>query len=124
MALIDDFKARFPAATYPQFPDAVVDVLVPILEPEIECYYGGDYANCDAVIILYLMAHLIVVETQAGSGNSEPSQTEVSKTVGSVSVSYLQKTGTVSERDQFFGSTLFGRRYLVLTAKNYGPRVA
>ena len=112
MALIDDFKARFP-----EFDTAVVDQYLPILEPVWPCYYGGDYSQvCDKEIILNLLAHLLVGESAT---SSNASRTVASKTVGSVSVSYAGLDSQSSTTD-FFATTKYGQRYLMLIGRNSG----
>lgn len=112
MALIDDFKARFP-----EFDTATVDQYIPILEPIWDCYYGGVYEDCGVEIVLNLLAHMLVIETSAGSGNVKSTQ---SKSVGSVSVSYSQGYASTSMRDDWLRSTKYGMRYLMLTRKRQG----
>jgi len=83
MAVSDDFKSRFP-----EFDAVTVDQYIPILEPVWPSYWGGDYAAPSGQeIVLNLIAHLITAEISAGSENVK---TALSKSVGSVSVSYSQ----------------------------------
>lgn len=107
MALIDDFKTKFP-----EFDSADVDAAWASLDGEWQCYFGYGYgsAACNDQAILYLIAHLYSSNT---TGNS-PTKDVMSKTVGSVSVSYAQ----AKENDRFslfFGSTKYGQRFLMLT---------
>ena len=112
MALIDDFKARFP-----EFSTAVVDQFLPLLEPVWPCYYGGSYDDdCDKEIILQMLAHLIVGE----SASSAAAVKDVaSKSVGSVSVSYNSASSS-SDTSLFWSTTKYGQRYLLLTNNNSG----
>ena len=113
MALIDDFKARFP-----EFDTADVDQYLPILEPIWPCYFGGDYTDpCDREATLNLIGHLLTTELQAGSGNVKSTQ---SQSVGNVSVSYSPGYAAISERMAWFGTTKYGSRYLMLTRKRQG----
>lgn len=113
MALVDDFKARFP-----EFDDATVDQYIPILEPVWPCYYGGDYTDdCDKEVILNLLGHLLTAEIKAGSGNPKSEQ---SKSVGSVSISYTQGYAPTSERDAWLKTTKYGARYMWLTSRRSG----
>jgi hypothetical protein len=113
MALIDDFKTRFPA-----FDTAVVDQYLPILVPVWPCYYGGTYDDtCEQEIILNLIAHLLVTETIAGNGNVKSTS---SQSVGNVSVSYSEGYASNSERSAWFKTTKYGSRYLMLTRKRQG----
>jgi hypothetical protein len=114
MALIDDFKTRFP-----EFDTSDVDTYLPGLESVYQCYHGATYgtAECDDEIILNLLAHLMV--TSSLNSSTTPSQGVASESVGSVSVSYL--TIPINSRnDVFFMSTKYGQMYLQLTAKNAG----
>ena len=113
MPLIDDFGTRFP-----EFDTATVNQYVPILEPLWSCYWGGSYDEpCGKEIVLNLIAHMIVGETTAGSGNIKSTQ---SKSVGSVSVSYSQGYAATSERIGWLGTTRYGSRYLLLTSRSAG----
>lgn len=107
MALIDDFKNRFP-----EFDTAVVDQYLPILDGVWQCYYGKPYAACDKEIILNLVAHLLVLEQSPSTATVKE---ESSRSVGSVSVSYEARS-TTSNLTDFFGATKYGQRYLMLTS--------
>jgi hypothetical protein len=113
MAVVDDFKGRFP-----EFDPATVDQYIPILEPVWLCYWGGRYDEpCGQEIVLNLLAHLITVEISAGSGNVK---TALSKSVGNVSVSYSPGYAPTSERNAWLKTTKYGARYLWLTSRNAG----
>lgn len=107
MALIDDFKARFP-----EFDTATVDQYIPILEDVYPCYYGGAYEGCGVEIVLNLLGHLLSVETQQGAGSPKFTQ---SKSVGNVSISYSEGYVPTSQRDAWLRTTKYGTRYLMLT---------
>lgn len=111
MALIDDFKARFP-----EFETATVDTYLPILEPVWPSYYGVTYSTASKEAVLNLIAHLITMET---SGSSGASQQVASVSVGSVSESY-QAAASVSEGAVFWNSTKYGQRFRRLTQGRYG----
>lgn len=114
MALVDDFKARFPGA----FTDAVVDQFIPILEPIWPCYWGGQYTDpCGEEIVLNLLAHMLSSEISAGS---EVTKTVTSKSVGNVSVSYSEGYAAASERIAWLKTTKYGARYLLLTSRRRG----
>ena len=119
MALIDDFKARFP-----EFDTAVVDAKFPLIEPEWPCYYDRPYGDndCDDAAILMLCAHLMAMEIAAAAqaGTGTPSRSQQSKSVGSVSVSYDAPTQSGGAMFDFFRTTSYGQRYLRLIAK-YAP---
>lgn len=112
MALIDDFKARFP-----EFDTADADTYIPILEPLWPCYYGGSYEGCDVEIILNLLAHLLVSEL---STSIETIKDVASQSVGSVSVSYATASTSTNERSDWLRSTKYGQRYLMLTRTRAG----
>ena len=72
MAVVDDFKTRFP-----EFDAVTVDQYIPILEPVWPCYWSGDYAApCGQEIVLNLLAHLITAEISAGSENVKTAQSK------------------------------------------------
>lgn len=112
MALIDDFKTRFP-----EFDAAVVDQYFPIIEPLYSCYYGGSLDDpCDKEAILNLLAHLLVINSRQKSGSV---QLAASKSVGSVSVSNVQST--ISRQGaEFWLTTKYGQQFLMLTQNNIG----
>lgn len=113
MALIDDFKTRFPV-----FTPATVDATFPLIEVTWPCYFGGSYESaCNKEIILNLLAHLFVDETNAGTSSIKSVD---SKSVGSVSVSYSASTATGGEGYDFFKSTKYGQRFWMMTRSNVG----
>lgn len=107
MALIDDFKKRFP-----EFDPEVVDQYFPALEEVWPCYYGRPYSKCNKEIILNLIAHLMVIQINPGSSSIRE---QASRSVGSVSVSFTARTDTGGLSD-FFGFTKYGQMYLMLTS--------
>jgi len=114
VALIDDFKARFI-----EFETATVDTYLPILEPVYPAYYALSY-TASAVTkeaTLNLLAHLLVMETSTSSASVKDVQ---SKSVGSVSVSYANATQAGGELFDFFNSTKYGQRFMLLTRNRYG----
>ena len=108
MALIDDFKARFP-----EFDTGVVDQYLPILEGVWPCYFNKPYTGCNQEAILNLVAHLLTTEVQTSKASG---QVVASKSVGSVSTSYVQAAGSTSGMYSMFGSTKYGQRFLQLIA--------
>ena len=111
MALIDDFKTRFP-----EFPTATVDSYFSMLESVWPAYYNKTYSSTTQEAILNLLAHLLVDETRASQGAN---LTQQSKSAGGVSVSYAipQNAG---QTYSMFGSTKYGQRFLSLIRSNYG----
>jgi len=118
MTLLVDFKARFP-----EIDAALADTLIPTYEPTYKCYYGGDYlVDCDKQAILLLMAHLVTTDpSYTGSGSAAPSQTVASKSVGSVSVSYVAGS-TGSDLKAWLNSTRYGQLFLMIAGNNNGPQ--
>lgn len=112
MALIDDFKARFP-----EFPTATVDTYLPILEYVWPSYYAKDYTEETREAVLNLVAHLLVGETSSGSATAHDVQ---SKSVGSVSISYVTPTQPGGALFDMFNSTKYGQRYFILIRNGYG----
>ena len=112
MALIDDFKCRFP-----EFEVADADLYIPILEPVWPCYYGGSYEGCGVEIILNLLAHLLVGEISEGS-DSERASSSIS--VGNVSESFEALSASTSDRLDWLRSTKYGQRYIMLTKSRRG----
>lgn len=118
MALIDDFKARFP-----NLDGSLVDVLVPVYENNYSCYYGGSYDNdCDKEAILLLIAHLVVTDPSY-SGDESSSRAIASQSVGSVSVSFVAGS-TGSDWANWLNSTRYGQLFLMATSNNMGPSFA
>jgi len=114
MALIDDFKARFP-----EFDEAVVDQWLPILENVWPAYYGRPYEIPNKEAILNLIAHLLTAEITPGGGG-ESFKNLASQSVGSVSESYVA-SGQSGDNYDFFGWTKYGQAFLYLTARYRGP---
>lgn len=116
MALADDLRLRFPELNGDQ-----VVTYAPILEPVYPVYYGGDYATPRGrEIILNLVAHLILLETRNTTGGAL--RTVTSRSVGSVSESYADNS-TKSQQAEFFSSTKYGQRFLLLTSYRRGAAV-
>ncbi len=114
MAIIDDFKARFP-----EFDDAVVDQWLPILETVWPSYYGRPYDDSSKEAILNLIAHLLTIEIAPGGG-SFATKGVASQSVGSVSESYVASTQSGYDYD-FYGWSKYGQRFMLLTARFRGP---
>ena len=112
MALLADFKARFPA-----FDTTVADTWVPILENVYTDYYNREYVPVYQEPILNLIAHLITMETTGGAAGV---QQVASKSVGSVSVSYQAGAQSQSANDVFFNATKYGQRFLQLIRHDRG----
>jgi len=116
MALIDDFKARFP-----EFEAEQVDDLLPTLEGAWQCYYGGKYEGCDKEAILMLLAHMFV---EASSGDVQGIKEVASQAVGSVNETYVSASAGASMNRlwPYFGSTKYGKMFMLLVNRNTGAR--
>lgn len=114
MALIDDFKARFP-----DFATATVDTYLPIVEPVYPAYYTLEYTANAATkeATLNLLAHLIVLESNDTASSVKGIQ---SKSVGSISVSHEAISHAGGEMFDFYNTTKYGQRFWQLTSRRYG----
>ncbi|MAB53529.1 DUF4054 domain-containing protein [Marinobacter sp.] len=113
MALLDDFKARFP-----EFSEADADTYVPVLASVWPCYWGGDYnAPCGQETVLNLLAHMIVSQTSKGSESLKSLQAQ---TVGNVSDTFAAGVVPDSERAAWFSSTKYGTQFLLLSGRRRG----
>lgn len=109
MSIEDDFKARFP-----DFPEAAIDSYFDSVLAVWPCYYTGAYDACNKEIILNLIAHLIIMESNPKASSI---RSVSSRSAGSVSTSY----GGVSKQTDltdFFGFSIYGQRFLFLTSRN------
>lgn len=107
MAIIDDFKQRFP-----NFPEADVDTYMPVVSEMWSCYWPQPYKACNKEVILNLIAHLIIVEKSPGTSSI---RSQSSRSVGDVSVSFSGVAKQDSLTD-FFSFSKYGQRFLFLTA--------
>jgi len=120
MALVDDFKARFP-----EFTPATVDSYWTALEVMWPAYYSANYTSAPTnqsektinEAIFNLIAHLFIAETDPDSASFQQAQ---SQSVGSVSESFQQGAQSSGLMTDFFRATKYGQRFLILTARNYG----
>jgi len=110
MAIIDDFKTRFP-----EFETSDVDTYLPTQILLWEYFWGGDYEAAGVETVLNLLAHLLTQEITADNGALKD---ETSKSVGSVSASY--GLATKSERALWYRSTKYGMKFLLLTMHYHG----
>lgn len=110
MALIDDFKARFPALST----DA--DTYIPILEPVYPSYYAIQYSAASKEATLNLLAHLLVLEKK-GNGAVK---IRISQSAGSVSASYAAPSRASSAMAEFYSTTKYGQTFIRLTSSRYG----
>lgn len=106
MALIDDFKAKFP-----EFDTTVVDNNIPALESVYPCMYGAKYGvtDCEDEAILYLLAHLLSLQTSGKTAIFASSKSD-----GDVSISYTLPNN-VTEQYLFFASTSYGLLFWQVT---------
>jgi len=113
MALLDDFKTRFP-----EFDTNEVDTAWPGVESLWPCLYGGTYgaSTCVDNVILYLTAHLFYLGSMSDTG---PALATASESVGSVSVTNVVNT-SMSSQQSYYGSTKYGQMFLNLTKHRHG----
>ena len=113
MALPEDFTAKYPTFNTPEFA-----ALWPTIEGLLTCYYGCAYGSSDCAdnIICLLIAHLATVSL---SGQTGSEKTVVGQSVGNVSESFATPENQ-TQRATFFGSTIYGQQFLVLTASRIG----
>ena len=114
----DDFIARFP-----NFDITGID---PVIE-NYKCYYNFDYINCNKEAILFLIAHLQVLNLDLSNGDgsvgsSASSDAIARKTIGGITVQYNTDAtdGAESNDIEFFKTTKYGIQFLQLSRKNQG----
>lgn len=112
MTIIDDFKARFP-----ELDETQIDATLPNLILVYPYYWGGSYEACGQEIVLNLLAHLFVVQTNPGTGNTKSVQ---SKSVGNVSTSFESGYAPGSGRASWFRTTKYGMQFLMLSRQRQG----
>lgn len=118
MSITDDFTVRFSGEFSPE---SISDDLPKALV-SWPAYYGGTYTetvpttvSVENEIILNLIAHLTVVE---GKGSNSVSKELSSRGVGPFSSSY--NVAAPDRNKEFFSSTKYGQRYVVMTSPNFG----
>ena len=107
MTIQADFEERFPSITW-----------VAGVANSYESYTCLAYTDKNKEAILNLIAHLITIEGQPGTGAA---RTAESKSVGSLSASY-GAANSGSGLATFFNSTRYGQRYWLLTGRTVGGR--
>ena len=118
MALIDDLKTRFP-----DIPTGTIDTYYAALSfsnAEFwKCYFCFDYiqGDCNSEAILNLVAHLIMTES---SGSDSAIKDVSSVSVGSVSESYFEGSSVNSSQKDFFNTTKYGQKFLLLISTSGG----
>lgn len=113
MALIDDFKARFP-----EFNSTLVDENFSNVEEDYPLFYDKFYGESEKTdkVILMLLAHLFAVETDPSQGQYNQFS---SNSVRSVSGSFSLPAITTEWRS-FFNSKKYGQRFLLMIRKRQG----
>lgn len=111
MPTTEQFKTRFPEFS------SVEDSKVAAVDAQWPCYYGAKFgvSTCDDEIILLVMAHLLTFETTTSAASKKEL---ASKSVGSVSLSYNLTSAT--ETSEFYNTTKYGQRALMLMRNNSG----
>jgi len=113
VAIIDDFKLRFPP---PEFSTADVDLKLPALIATYTCYYNAPFiTDCDKEIILQLLAHLLFRELLV---TQQPIQAESSHSAGNVSESF--NSPMAGNLIYFFNTSKYGQIFVILTSKRIG----
>lgn len=126
--LSDDFIKMFP-----EFDPDLVSAYFPLIEGTYSCYYGADYdtgSKCDKTVILWLCAHLISLRIkqvqdseEKGDGSGADIERDVaSRSVDSVSESFITTSYDADGELAFFASTPYGLQFLALTRHNIGGR--
>jgi hypothetical protein len=126
MALSEDLKAQITAdfkARFPEFRGEDIDSGLPILLNFWQCYYPCEYNGCDKEIVLNLLAHLFVTSPNAPINVSEIGKntgTLKSESVTSTGISetYADSSVKGNQSHDFFNSTVYGQRFLMLTMGN------
>lgn len=108
-----ELKARFP-----ELDGTAVDTAWSNLSAMWPYYYGLSYSSSNSEIVLNLIAHLFTVETSAAT-SAAPSRQVSGRSVDGQSVSYAAPA-VVDATAAFFGSTIYGQRFLLLTRTRYG----
>lgn len=108
MATTAEFRERFP-----EFSDSGVypDSRIQLFIDDSALIVGDNWGTCQDLGIMYLTAHYLTVSNSEGLGDSSSSNQTNSKSVGSVSESFLNPTFK-NENDYFYASTSYGQRYL------------
>jgi hypothetical protein len=116
----DEFFTRFPI-----FEDADEDTIAAFIQ-EASGHVDTGWRDVDyKPAIMYLAAHLYATDNSEAGSEVEigPSQGAVqSENFGPMSVSYASKSGTLSDSEEF-GGTSYGRRFLSLLRLNQPPVV-
>lgn len=122
MAVVDDFKARYPELVT-QYTSDVVDDRIPILLTDVPLYFNRPYeTEKNRPIILTLLAHLLVLDQSTGAaGGSAGGGVVMSRAAGSVSVSFAAKNDK-SKLWDFFGGTKYGQAFIQMTSNIIGAR--
>lgn len=113
MALIDDFKAKFPN----DFTEAQVDDNWANLDPEYQCFYNADLTiACEKSAALYVIAHLLYLSLQTSNASFRLAQ---STTVHDVSVSYAMPAN-FDDLHAFYNTTRYGQLFIQITSSTMG----
>lgn len=110
MTIASDFAARFPG-----FDTVTRDTYLPIVEPIYQNYYCVDYTDESQEAILNLLAHLMLVESNTGTG---PLRVKSSQSAGSVSASFAE--GDTNARALFYSTTRYGQTFWHLIMQEAG----
>lgn len=121
MAVVDDFKTRFPELVT-RYTVEVVDNRIPVLMNDVPLYFGRPYdVPRNQPPTLNLLAHLLILDQGGVSGGGAAQGVIASKSAGSVSVSFAAKNDK-SKLWDFFGSTKYGQAFIQMTSGIIGAR--
>jgi len=115
MSIQTDFEARFPSIPW-----------VEEIASTWVYYTCLEYVDQNKEAILNLIAHLLTLASNAaaGGGGGSPARNVASKSVGSVSVSYeaVAASGSTSNLQSWYNTTIYGQTYWLLTGRRVGAR--
>ena len=121
MSLLDDFKTRF--ANDPSLDLVAIENNWQAYDPVYMCYYCYEYPSSDTCVneaIFQLIAHMSIVEGDGTNGGGvAPIKDIESKSWASESVTY----GAVDNQSPFynyFNSTKYGQRFMMIIRPNQG----
>lgn len=113
---VDEVLARFPAL---EDEEELVTALLPEAIRQVNERWSQDDQK---PAILYLVAHMVVTERDAGGGvdgGGVAAGDIASESLGPLSVSYRDTTSGANKYGEY-GSTIYGKRFLDIKRRNFG----
>ena len=115
VATVSDFRTRFPEfSDNTEFTDSRVQLML----DDATLYMGTDeqrWCNKYNIAQSYLAAHLLTESERTGAGDSNvKAGAIVSKSAGGVSVTRQASTQVRSDVDNFYMSTAYGHRFILI----------